>query len=439
MTSKSIPKTGVPRDVLLDRMRALRDGDADWHSGRMWSLVYHASDEHTDFLKAAYSLFFHANGLSPMAFPSLRVFESEVVAMAGTMLGGDDDVAGTMTSGGSESILMAVKSYRDRARAEKGILSPEIVLPESAHPAFRKACHYMGVRPVPVPLGADLRADVACAAAAVTENTIAVVGSAPGYPHGVVDPIRELAALAAERGVGCHVDACIGGFLLPWVRRLGYPVPDFDFAVPGVTSISADVHKYGFGGKGASTILYRTKDMRRWQFFVDTDWCGGLYGSPSMTGSRPGGSIAAAWAAITALGEDGYLRIAETMMTTARTLIDGIRAIPGLKVLGAPVMSIFAFGSDELSAYALGDLMEQRGWHMDRQQRPDSLHLMITPVHAPIAGKFLDDLRASAEELRAHPELATEGQAAMYGTMAKVPDRGSVREFVLSFLDGLLD
>jgi glutamate/tyrosine decarboxylase-like PLP-dependent enzyme len=272
--------------------------------------------------------------------------------------------------------------------------------------------------------------------AAITPNTVLLVGSAPSYPQGVVDPIDRIGALAAERGLLCHVDACVGGFMLPWVEKLGHPVPVFDFRVPGVTSMSADIHKYGYAAKGASVVLYRSRELRRFQFVSYADWPGGLYGSPTATGTRPGGPIAAAWAVMKYLGEDGYLRIAKQTMETAGAILDGVRKIPALKVLGEPAMSIFSFGSDELDVYALADRMDARGWHMDRQQLPPSLHMMITPAHAPNVEALLADLRASVDEVRRTGPSA-EGSAAMYGMMGSLPDRSQVNDFILEFMDSL--
>ncbi len=388
-----LPLNRTPADQVLARMRQAREHDARWHEGRVWSLVYHAGDEVTDLLKEAYTLFFSENGLNPMVFPSLRQFETEVVAMTASLLGGNDETVGNMTAGGTESILMAVKTARDWARAERPAVSaPEMVLPQTAHPAFHKAGHYFGVKPVVIPVGPDLRADVAAAEAAITRNTILLVGSAPSYPHGVVDPIADLAGVAQEKGLLCHADACVGGFMLPFVRKLGYPVPDFDFSVPGVTSMSADLHKYGYAAKGASVILYRNRGLRRHQFHVYTDWPGGIYASPGMAGTRPGGPIAAAWAILNYLGEEGYLALTDTVMKTAKKLQDGIRAIPGLEILGEPVMSIMAIASDRLNVFEIGDEMALRGWNLDRQQFPPSLHVTVTPAHAQVADQFLADL-----------------------------------------------
>jgi glutamate/tyrosine decarboxylase-like PLP-dependent enzyme len=252
----------------------------------------------------------------------------------------------------------------------------------------------------------------------------------------VIDPISELAALAAEKGLGFHVDACLGGFLLPWAKRLGYSVPDFDFRLPGVTSISADVHKYGFAAKGASTILYRDKALRRYQFFVYADWPGGLYASPTMTGTRPGGSIAAAWAAMMSLGESGYMRLTENILKTADKLRAGISAVPGIKLVGKPELSVFAFTSDAVDIYAVGDAMDARGWALDRQQKPACLHMMVTPVHAPIADRFLTDLRESVAEVAAAP-AAPRPTAAVYGMLGALPDRAKVKDALLDMMDGV--
>lgn len=431
-----LPKTGTPHEKLIAEMSALRSRDADWRSGKTWSLVYFAGDEVSALLKDAYTMFMSENALSPMAFPSLRKFEAEVVAIAADLLNGAEAV-GSLTSGGSESILMAVKTARDRARVEQpDVTAPEMLLPMTAHPAYEKAAHYFGLTPVHFPVTPDLRADVDAARAAMTRNTVLVVGSAPCYPYGVIDPIPELAALAEERNISCHVDACLGGFLLPFMRRLGYDVPPFDFSVRGVTSISADVHKYGFAAKGASAILYRDRDIRSHQFFAYADWPGGLYGSPTMAGTRPGGAIAAAWAVLHYLGEEGYLRLARTTVETTKALIDGVSAIPGLQVRGEPEMSVFAFGSDSVDIYAVGDAMDELGWALDRLQMPPNLHVIVTPAHERIVDSFLADL-ATATESAASKGPTPGGTAALYGALGTLPDRGQVRSAIINFLDGL--
>jgi sphinganine-1-phosphate aldolase len=433
-----LPAHGASREDVLARMRQLRAGDARWREGRTWAFVYHAGDELKRLLADAYTEFMAENGLSPIAFPSLKKFEAEVLAMSASLFHGTPETAGTMTSGGSESLLMAVKTARDHARAEKGITEPEAIFPITCHPALDKAAHYFGVKALHAPVDDSFRVDVKAVERLITPNTILLVGSAPAYPHGVIDPIPELAALARRHGLLCHVDACLGGFHLPFARKLGVEVPPFDFQVEGVTSLSADIHKYGFAAKGASVILYKDKALRRHQFFTRSDWPGGLYGSPSMLGTRPGGAIAAAWAVMNHLGEEGYLRIHKTILDTADKLRAGIRAIPGLRVLGDARYAIFAFGSDSLDIYALGDAMEARGWKLNRQMEPPALHCMVTPTHEPIADLFLEDLRECAGSL-ARGEPAPEGSAAMYGMLGQLPDRTLVDGFILDFMDGLLE
>ncbi len=427
------PAKSKTREQLRQEVAEAMSHDADWRGGKIWSLVYFAGQDVEDVLKDAYNAAFFSNGLGPGAFKSLKKFEAEVVSMTADLLGLPEAV-GNMTSGGTESILMAVKTARDWALAEKGITDPEMVLPVTAHPAFEKAAHYLRVKVATVPFGEDLRADVGAARRAITPNTVLVVGSAPNYPFGTIDPITELAALAQERGVPCHVDACLGGYLLPFIERLGHEVRPWDFRVPGVSSISADLHKYGYSARGASAVMYRDAAYRRHQFFATTDWPGGLYGSPTMTGSRPGGAIAAAWAVLTYLGEEGYTRLARVIMDTTQALQDGINATPGLHVVGAPDMSVFAFGSETLDIYAVGDAMDQRGWHPDRQQLPPSLHLMVTPAHENIVPSFLADLREAAASVEPGVPAAT-GSAAMYGMLGKVPDRGVVRNVIMDFVE----
>lgn len=475
----TLPTTGKTKAEVLAAMEATRQKDVDWRHGKVFSLVFKADDDVTDLLKAAYTLFFAENGLNPTAFPSLRRFESEVVAMTAGLLHGDEGTVGNMTTGGTESILMAVLTAREWARANRPqVKQPEMILPRTAHPAFDKAAHYFGVKAVRVPVRGDFRADSNLVNRAITPNTVLIVGSAPSYPHGVVDPIGELARLAQQRGLLCHVDACVGGMMLPFVRKLGYPVPDFDFAVPGVTSISVDLHKYGYAAKGASVILYRNKALRRHQLFATTDWPGGIYASPTMTGTRPGGAIAAAWAVMNYLGEAGYLRIAATVMKTTVRLRDGINAIRGLRVLSDPEMSVMAIASDKDNVYDIGDEMSVRGWHLDRQQFPPSLHMTVNYAHSGVEERFLLDLAEAVIQVR-RPSLhkvssrlapaaaraavkvlpdrvaswltgqaagllgGGEGlpqrSAAMYGMMGTLPNRGDLRELVLDLVESFTE
>ena len=431
-----LPEKGILEVDLLKEMENIRKDDINWRNGKVWSLVYHATDEHTEMLKKAYTMFFSKNALSPMAFPSLRKFETEVISMVVDLFNGDKRCCGSMTSGGTESLLMAIKTYRDWAEEKfPNIKEPEMVVPSSAHPSFDKGADYFKVKLVKVPVDSEThQADVNAMKNAITENTILIVGSACDFPRGVVDPISELGILAQEHGIGLHVDACLGGFMLPFVKKLGYEVPDFDFSVPGVTSISADVHKYGYGAKGASTILYRKERIWKHQFSVYTDWTGGIYISPSMRGTRPGGAIAAAWAALKHLGMDGYLKLAKIVMDASEKLIEGINQISELYILGKPVMSVFSFTSDKIDIYQLGDRMDKKGWHLDRIQFPNALHMMVNPHHAEIVETFLKDLRETVTDVVENPGVSTDGDAAIYGMVASLPDRNKVKDYIVNFL-----
>ena len=437
MTDKktSIPEKGRSKEDVLEAMKKFGENDPDYKNGKTWSLVYYLGEEYANFLNEASQMFASSNGLNPMAFQSLKRFESEVVRMTADLLHGDSDVSGIMTSGGTESCLLAVKTYRDMGQ-KKGIKNPEMILPESAHVAWEKGAEYFNVKAIHVPLDKEYRMDVAKVRKAVSRRTIMILGSAPGYPHGVVDPIEQLGAIAHKKNIPLHVDACVGGYLLPFVERLGYPVPKFDFRIKGVTSMSADTHKYGYSAKGASTILYRSIDILAHQMFVFTEWPGGIFASPGLLGTRPGGNIAAAWAAMQAMGESGYLENAKKIMDTTRQLIQGIEAIEGLEVVGKPDMSLVAYksSSKKIGIYAIGDQMEKKGWHIDRQQKPECLHAMVTPLHQQVIAQYLEDLKKSFEQVKANPKLSLEGGAATYGMVSKVPFRGMVKKNVLKMM-----
>jgi glutamate/tyrosine decarboxylase-like PLP-dependent enzyme len=393
-----LPEQGIARAALFADMRKRKEQDADWRGGRTFSLIYPVSDEIDDVLAEANQLYMFENALNPFRFPSLRQMEIDVVSMTAGLLNAPEAADGCMTSGGTESILMAVKSARDRALAERGVREPELLAPLTAHPAFAKAAKYLGLRLRQIPIDVDLRADVAEAERMINDSTALVVGSAPNYPFGTVDPIPELAGLAAQRGISFHTDSCLGGFVLPFLERLGHPVPPFDFRVPGVTTMSSDVHKYGYATKGASVVLHRDgSHLKQYQLFVFSDWPGGLYGSFAMAGARPAAPIAAAWAIMRYLGEDGYLRLVAELVSTTKKIRAAIDAIEGLRVIGNPVMSVFAFTADQLDIGAIGDVMDDRGWNLDRQKDPEALHMMLSPKHAGVADRFIADLREAVE------------------------------------------
>ena len=328
-----------------------------------------------------------------------------------------------------------MKTYRDWARDQKGITAPEMVAPTTAHAAFDKACQYFGIKMNRIPVGADFRADLHATQAAINPNTIVLIGSAPPFPHGLVDPIEELSELARQHDIGFHTDACLGGFLLPWAEKLGYPVPPFDFRLPGVTSISADTHKYGYAAKGTSVVLYRGRELRRYQYYVTTDWPGGLYFSPTLAGSRPGGLIAACWAAMVSMGEQGYLEAARGILAAADLIKQGIRSIPELRLLGDPLFTL-AFTSDVLDIYAVADVMEKKGWSLNGLQMPPALHIAVTRRHAQpgTAERFVEDLREAVGTVKAHPEM--QGFfTPVYGMTANLYLQGAVQEFLKGVLD----
>jgi glutamate/tyrosine decarboxylase-like PLP-dependent enzyme len=413
----SFPTDGTASEALLAEIDAMRGDDIDWRGGRAFSLVYNpADDELEHVLHEVADRFLHENALNPFAYTSLPRMEREIIAMAADLVGSPPD-AGSLTSGGTESIFLAVQVARDHARAELGIENPQIITATTAHPAFAKACKYLDVEQVKVELGPDLRLGVEQVREAMGPRVSQLVVSAPCYPYGVIDHVEEIAALAAEHGILCHVDACLGGWMLPFWERLGEDVAPWDFRVDGVTSLSADIHKYGYAFKGASVLLHRSRDLLSHQFFLYDDWPGGLYGSSTTAGTRPGPPIAGAWTAIRALGESGYMRLAERTREATRIVTAGIEAIDGLDITGAPDMSVFEFsttppGEDADDAIsAIGDVMEDKGWHLDRQN--GGLHLMFSPYHLEIADQLVTDLTDAAAT---HGD--SRGRGTVYGGVA---------------------
>jgi len=401
-----LPKKGIDLEALDSRLEAARAGDVDWRNGKIGVYIHYAGEDVLAVAKYAYVKFFSENGLGPRAFPSLAKFEADVVAMTLGLLHGGADACGAMTTGGTESIFLAVKSARDRARVEQPNISrPTIVIPETAHPAFNKAAHFMGLYVLRVPVADDFRADVTAMAAACGPDTVLLVGSAPAYPHGVVDPIPELAELARRCNIWLHVDACVGGYIAPFAKMIGVEVPDFDFAVPGVMSISADLHKYGYTAKGASAVLYRDPAAFSYQKYEFSNWPRGLYATQTLVGTRPGGAIAAAWAVMNYLGAEGYCDRTRRILAVRARLQEGVERL-GLEVWGRPQLCIMSYGSRTFDIFAIAERLAQRGWFVGRLVDPPGIHLMLNLTHEQAVEEYLADLAWATEAVASAGETA---------------------------------
>ena len=433
-----LPAEGVAQEALMKELNLLSEkGEVDWEKGGVSGGLYNCSKELTELNTEVYRRFLWSNPLHPDVFPNVRKMEADVVQWCCSLFHGGEEACGTMTSGGTESIMLAMKVYRDIG-LERGIQFPEIVIPTTAHAAFVKAGQFYRMKVTRVPI--DLKTcqvNVGAMARAISKDTVVIVGSVPPFPHGVADPIEKIAQLARSHRVGLHVDCCLGGFLVAFMERAGYPIEPFDFRVKGVTSISADTHKYGYCPKGTSVVMYSKPELRHRQYFVETTWSGGLYASASTAGSRPGSLIAATWATMLHFGVNGYVEQTKKVVETARWITSEMRNIPGIYVMGSPKISVFAITSQEVNMYHLRDAMEERGWHLNALQFPPALHMCVTMVTTKegVATKFVADVRELVAELRKNPSTAMTGTAAMYGASQAVADRSIVREMACMFLD----
>ena len=423
-----IPKKGLSKEQILGTLEAFKSKDMDWKAGKVWCYVYNAGKDPSEVTREAYLSFLTENGLDPTVFPSMLKIETDVVRMMANLLRGDGNVVGHLTTGGTESIMLAVKSARDRARVlHPQITRPEMVLPRTAHAAFHKAAHYLSVKPVVVEINpATFKVKAETMRTAITENTILLVASSPNYSQGVIDPIAEIGAIAQEKNLLFHVDGCVGGIHLSFMRKLGCEVPDFDFTVPGVTSISVDLHKYGYAAKGASTVLYRNKNIRKYQIFACTDTTAYTVINPTMLSSKSGGPMAGAWALLNYLGEEGYMRIVKAVQEATQKLIQGINAIPGLEVLGLPAMCMFSFKSDVFNVYQLADRMAKRGWYIQGQfstdLTPRNLHISVNFGTMHQVDAMLKDLRECVNEVKAMDPIDTEAIRSMVAAALQGPD-----------------
>jgi len=440
-----IPERGQGRDEVLEELKGYRDGDISWRDGKALAYVFHADEEAAAVGERAYQMYLWENALDPTIFPSLMRFETEIVAMAAHHLGGDDQVVGNFTSGGTESVLLAVKTARDYARANRPDLGrPHMVLPVTAHPCFHKAAHYFELDTTMVPVDPQtMKADAAAMREAITDDTVLLVGSSPSYAHGVVDPIREIGQVALEHNLLFHVDGCIGGFLLPFMRDVGEQITDFDFSVPGVTSMSMDLHKYAYCPKGASVVLYRNADIRRHQFFTWSAWPGYSMVNPTVQSSKSGGPLAAAWAVLNYFGREGYLRIAEGLAESRKRVIAGIEAIDDLYIQGDPEMTLFAVGSDTVNLFRLCDEMKRRGWTMHPQlqlgEMKPSFHINLIPINGEHIDNWLAELARCVEDVKADKSAGgmTElRQALEFINFDKLDDKGIEALLELAGLGG---
>lgn len=461
----ALPAQGMSVEAILAEAETRRSKDLQWstRSSLMSGAVYMADEPHYNLLCSVYSTFAHANPLHADAFPSVARMEAEVVSMTAELLGGggggNPEVCGLMTSGGTESILTAIRATRDYMCAVRGVSQPEMIVAVSAHAAVYKAAEYFNIHLVRVGVDENFRMDPAAVRRAINRNTILIYASAPGYPHGAVDPVQELAVLARRRGVCLHVDACLGGFVLPFAAPAGAAADDsptkhggsslggltitvqpFDFRVAGVTSMSVDTHKYGLAQKGSSVVLYASSTLRQYQYTAVMDWSGGLYISPSQAGSRSGGLIAQTWAALVHVGRRGYEDMAAAVLGAASTLRDGISRIRGLRVLGSDVNMVVAWGSSDasLNIYVVNDVLVTKGWHLSVLHCPPALHMCLTPANVDSVPKLLADLRAAVEEVREGTRGVEGGKAPIYGLAGGLPDRGLIGDILRDVQDLML-
>uniref|UniRef100_A0A8C2X874 sphinganine-1-phosphate aldolase n=1 Tax=Cyclopterus lumpus TaxID=8103 RepID=A0A8C2X874_CYCLU len=414
--TKQLPSKGLSQSQVLDKIREYETlNEVQWENGCVSGAVYWGDESLTNLLVKVYGDFAWSNPLHPDIFPGVRKMEAEVVRMACTLFRGGPSSCGTVTSGGTESILMACKAYRDMAY-ERGVKYPEIVAPVSVHAAFDKAAHYFGMKLVHVPLDEkSMKVDVKAMKRAINKNTAMLVCSTPQFPHGIIDPVEEVAKLAVRYNLPLHVDACLGGFLIVFMAKAGYPLAPFDFRVKGVTSISADTHKYGYAPKGSSVILYSDKKYRHYQYFVAPDWQGGIYASPSVAGSRPGGIIAACWATMMHMGEDGYIDATKKIVSTARKIQKAICKINGVFVFGEPKVSVVAIGSDVFDIFRLSNALTSKGWNLNTLQYPSSIHICCTVLHTKsgVADQFVRDVKEQVAIIMKNPKEKTTGMVRM--------------------------
>ncbi|XP_011184271.1 sphingosine-1-phosphate lyase [Zeugodacus cucurbitae] len=439
--SLELPANGLSRQEILQLVdKHLNIGHYNWREGRVSGAVYGFKEELVELITEVYGKTSYTNPLHPDIFPGVCKMEAEVVRMACTLFHGDANSCGTMTTGGTESILMACKAYRDYARETRNVQRPNMIVPKTVHAAFDKAAQYFKIHIIYVDVDPkSLEVDVEAVKRAINSNTILLVGSAPNFPYGTIDDIEAIAALGVKYNIPVHVDACLGSFVVALTREAGYKIKPFDFAINGVTSISADTHKYGFAPKGSSIILYSDQKYLNHQFTVTTDWPGGVYGSPTVNGSRAGGIIAACWATMMSFGHEGYLEATKRIVDTSRYIEAAIRKVDGVYVFGKPATSVVAIGSNVFDIFRLSDALCKLGWNLNALQFPSGIHICVTDMHTQpgVADKFIADFKASVAEIMKDPGQPVAGKMAIYGMAQAIPDRSVVGDVTRAFLNSM--
>jgi sphinganine-1-phosphate aldolase len=442
--NRTLPEKGRPREELLAELATMaEEEDKAWESGKCSGTMYCGDHEHYAFMNQAFGMFAHVNALQRDMCPSQTKFEGEIIAMTLDLLHAeaviDTEPVGLVTTGGTGSILHAMIAYREHG-ATRGVTKPNVIKPETAHPAFDKGCHLFGIEVRNAPVDPEtLTVDTEWVAANIDDNTVALVGSACNYGYGTIDPIEKLSDIALEHGIGLHVDGCLGGWILPFGQELGYEnIPTFDFRVPGVTSISADTHKYGYAFKGTSVLAFRDKALRNGQYFFLTGWTGGKYCSPGIEGSRSGGLLAATWAALVSLGREGYRKYAKEIFETADTMKAAVRSHPELRIMGDPSF-VFSFTSDDFDIYHVNDFMRLRGWRFNGQQYPNAIHMAVTrPQTQPgVAETFATDLADAVEYAKQHAGEAPKSGAVYGGVVGGLTEEAD--EFIKMVMADMMD
>lgn len=435
----SIPTQGLSDTEIIDILSKLSNlKHSDWQNGKVSGAVYHGGEDIIKVQSDAFKVFCVANQLHPDVFPGVRKMEAEVVAMTLKLFNAPEGAVGGTSSGGTESLLLACLSAKEYAKRHKGITNPEIIMPETAHAGFDKAGYYFGIKLHHVPLDpVTYKVDLDKMKRLINKNTVLLVGSAPNFPHGIIDDIQGIGALGEKYNIPVHVDSCLGSFIVAYMEKAGFELPPFDFRVKGVTSISCDTHKYGFAPKGSSIIMYRNRDLREAQYYVNPEWTGGIYGSPTLAGSRPGALIVGCWATMVKIGDEGYTKSCKEIVTAARKLKSRIiKEIPDLEIIGDPLTSVVSFKSDKINIYQLSDIMNSKGWHLSALQKPAALHLAATRLSVPVIDDLVEDLKEAVLSLQGS-EGAKSDTAALYGVAGSVSATGIVDRLVVGFLDTL--